>query len=278
VTLSAAVEAANDLLLAGAGEMRLFTATAPSMTLVEQSALELRAANLLGDLNQEAGTLSPDRSLDPGFPNPQGELVVGGSWTQSGGDLLIEIDGTSGSLDFDRVTVQDTATLGGTLTVVTIPGLWQYTAGDRYPIVTADSLSGAFTAENLPSIGPELELQVEINTTDDTVYLNVVSTTTGITGDATAPPAAPIALRALPNPARGPVAISYSVERPGRVRVDLYDVMGRRAATVLEGEQEAGVHELEWSPRLGRQLASGVYMLLVRSPGKEEKTSVTILR
>jgi hypothetical protein len=72
-----------------------------------------------------------------------------------------------------------------------------------------------------------------------------------------------------PNPFSGVAAIALGVPAPGeRVRVDVYDLAGRRVVAVCDSYFEAGVHQLEWNGRNrdGRQVASGVYF--VRASGQ----------
>ncbi|MDY0109914.1 MAG: FG-GAP-like repeat-containing protein [Candidatus Krumholzibacteria bacterium] len=87
-----------------------------------------------------------------------------------------------------------------------------------------------------------------------------------------------------PNPIAGEAAFAYAV--PVRARVDLaiYDVRGRRVATVQRAEQEAGRHVIAWHGRddRGRPVASGQYVatLRVQGPGLDETVNrkVTVLR
>ena len=304
------VEATGQLLITGNGELLVSALIAPSM---ELSGIEFRAAALAGDLHQTSGVLSPDPGPTPALsrvagpedevslsstPDPVGLLTVEGNWIQDAGDLRIEIDGDPASLQFDRLAVQDSVVLAGSLTVASLPGAL-YTVGERFPIITAGvALSGSFSAESLPVIPGGLELEVEINPIEKTVYLNVIAATSSVPDDSDDPnspgdggdpegpfgPGAPganddVALRTLPNPTDGPVSITYSVLREGRVQIDLYDVAGRRVMGVLDQEQQPGTHVLQWEPRHDRgEIATGVYLLVVRSKGKTETRRVTRLR
>jgi flagellar hook assembly protein FlgD len=66
---------------------------------------------------------------------------------------------------------------------------------------------------------------------------------------------------AHPNPFRPPVAIAYTVGRPGSVRLAIYDAAGRRVAMLADGRVEAGRHLVSWDGRnqRGERAASGVY-------------------
>jgi hypothetical protein len=66
---------------------------------------------------------------------------------------------------------------------------------------------------------------------------------------------------AFPNPFRQHATISFSLARPAAVRLSIYDVAGRRLATLAEGPLLAGEHRRVWDGRddAGRAIAAGVY-------------------
>lgn len=67
-----------------------------------------------------------------------------------------------------------------------------------------------------------------------------------------------------PNPAGRASVIRFRIRAPGRVRVDVLDVRGRRIATVLDEDRAAGLHAVTWSPD-GQ--TGGVYFVRVRGGG-----------
>ena len=67
-----------------------------------------------------------------------GTLTIGGNYTQTGGLLHFQLAPGAGG----RITVADTATLGGTLGVAVTPGL--YGLSTRYALLTAGAISGQF--------------------------------------------------------------------------------------------------------------------------------------
>jgi len=64
-----------------------------------------------------------------------------------------------------------------------------------------------------------------------------------------------------PNPFNAATHIDFNLPEPGEVSLVVYDVLGRRVSTVVEGYLEAGPHQFNWNARSdsGRDLASGVY-------------------
>ncbi|MEW5701592.1 MAG: FlgD immunoglobulin-like domain containing protein [Candidatus Zixiibacteriota bacterium] len=69
-------------------------------------------------------------------------------------------------------------------------------------------------------------------------------------------------IRANPNPFNAAVTLTYSIEQPGNVRLDVYDVLGRRITTLIDRRQDAGSHEVTWmgDDQQGRPVASGLYI------------------
>ena len=65
------------------------------------------------------------------------------------------------------------------------------------------------------------------------------------------------ALTGFPNPFNESAMISFQLEKPERVALDVFDVNGRSAARLLSGEQPAGDNRVCFS---GRDLPSGLYV------------------
>jgi photosystem II stability/assembly factor-like uncharacterized protein len=78
-----------------------------------------------------------------------------------------------------------------------------------------------------------------------------------------------VALRSSPNPFRSVTKIHYTLPAATDVRLEVFDLQGRRVATLVEGRQTAGGHEVEL--RLGGNAGgrSGVYFCRLRAGGVE---------
>jgi hypothetical protein len=66
---------------------------------------------------------------------------------------------------------------------------------------------------------------------------------------------------AHPNPFRKDLVIAYSLPRPTKIKLSLYDVSGRLVITLVEGTEKAGLKTVQWTGRAsdGSTVASGVY-------------------
>lgn len=80
---------------------------------------------------------------------------------------------------------------------------------------------------------------------------------------------------AVANPLRGTATVTFTLAAPDRASVALYDVLGRRVATLADGVfgatiQTATVH--------AGSLASGVYVLRLQTEGAAVSRTVTVVR
>jgi hypothetical protein len=65
----------------------------------------------------------------------------------------------------------------------------------------------------------------------------------------------------FPNPFNPTTSIEFSLPRSGFVTLDVFDVQGRRVATLVSEELQAGLKHIDWDgrDRTGSEVASGVY-------------------
>jgi len=75
-----------------------------------------------------------------------------------------------------------------------------------------------------------------------------------------------------PNPFRSATVVSYRIERPARVRLDLFDAVGRHVRELADGAVAPGFYEVAWDGRDARgvPVASGVYLAQLWVDGKVE--------
>jgi flagellar hook assembly protein FlgD len=96
------------------------------------------------------------------------------------------------------------------------------------------------------------------------------------------PVAAFLTLRAAaPNPFRQGTDLGFSLPRASVVRLDVYDVAGRRVARPVDGlHLPAGAHRVAWDGRNGQgaPVASGVYFLRLEAAGETRQGRVVRLR
>ena len=82
-----------------------------------------------------------------------------------------------------------------------------------------------------------------------------------------------------PNPARGELAIPFSIARPGMVTLRIYDLSGRLAATPLDRPLTAGDHVVRWNGTRddGGLVPPGAYFYELRSGGERLQRRLILL-
>lgn len=97
------------------------------------------------------------------------------------------------------------------------------------------------------------------------------------TADEDAPSPSVFALDAVyPNPAPGPVHLRLHTPTRTPVTVEVFDVLGRRVATVADGRMlSTGTHTLTWTPA---GLSSGLYLVRARAGTSVAQRTVVLAR
>ena len=74
--------------------------------------------------------------------------------------------------------------------------------------------------------------------------------------------------------------IAFSIDRPGRVALRVYDAAGRVVRTLVDGPKDAREYGAIWDGRdeQGRALPAGVYFYTLRSPGYASTKKMILLR
>lgn len=85
---------------------------------------------------------------------------------------------------------------------------------------------------------------------------------------------------AVPNPFNPSTTIAYSIPKAGHVRLDIYDASGAVVATLVDGDQPAGEHEVYWDgvDAAGHAVASGIYFSVLRTDGRVVSRKMTLLK
>jgi len=113
------------------------------------------------------------------------------------------------------------------------------------------------------------EVRVQQTDVDGTSSLSPVTT-------ATVPLGEPLQLTATPNPVRQQATITWTVAEPGPVRVEMFDVLGRRVRTLYDGPMEANTPKRHTLRR--GALASGLYFVRLTSETGTATQKVTLVR
>jgi hypothetical protein len=81
--------------------------------------------------------------------------------------------------------------------------------------------------------------------------------------------------RSLPNPFNAGTTIEYLLPETGRVRIEVFDIGGRRVAVLEDGVRLAGRHRVRWDARM---FSSGLYLCRMQAAGKAWTEKLVLLK
>jgi hypothetical protein len=83
-----------------------------------------------------------------------------------------------------------------------------------------------------------------------------------------------------PNPFLQETVVSFGIAESGIVDLAVYDITGRRVATLAGGWRPTGWHTAAWRgmDEGGNRVASGVYFVQLRAGGRSERGTVSLVR
>ncbi|HEX7070344.1 MAG TPA: T9SS type A sorting domain-containing protein [Rhodothermales bacterium] len=82
-------------------------------------------------------------------------------------------------------------------------------------------------------------------------------------------------LQNYPNPFQGYTSIAFTLARPEDVRLEVFDAMGRRVGTLVNGHVSAGLHRVAFD---AESLPSGVYFYRLLSGNSAQTRLMTLVR
>ena len=82
-----------------------------------------------------------------------------------------------------------------------------------------------------------------------------------------------------PNPFNPSTVIPYQLPASGHVRLDVFNVLGQRLATLVDAERSAGAHTAQWdgTDASGRAVGAGVYIYRLSSGGMMESRRMVLV-
>ena len=83
-----------------------------------------------------------------------------------------------------------------------------------------------------------------------------------------------------PNPFNPRTVIRYQLPKPGKVRVQIYNILGQMVKTLIDEEQSAGYYRAIWDGRNqhGISMASGVYFYRIEAGKFHDVKKMLILK
>nr|WP_279304753.1 T9SS type A sorting domain-containing protein [Salinibacter ruber] len=84
-----------------------------------------------------------------------------------------------------------------------------------------------------------------------------------------------MSLTSYPNPAGRRATVEYALPEARKVTLEVYDVLGRRVATLADEKKQAGRHEVSLQ---ARKLPSGVYFGRLEAGEQTRTQKITVVR
>ena len=111
----------------------------------------------------------------------------------------------------------------------------------------------------------------------------IVTTATGLSAIEPGTPGVPVAFdlgQNYPNPFNPTTRISYSIGERGTVTLEVFDLIGRNVATLVNEVQSPGSYQIVWNGRnnLNLPVTSGVYFYRLRSGGLSKTNRMVLLK
>jgi flagellar hook assembly protein FlgD len=78
-----------------------------------------------------------------------------------------------------------------------------------------------------------------------------------------------------PNPFNAQTAIEYALPRAAAVKLEIFDILGQRVITLIDGPKPAGYHRATWDAS-GR--SSGLYFYRIVADGESKSRRMTLIK
>jgi hypothetical protein len=236
----------------------------------------------VGENEYEGGHVLTFNSID-NEELPNGHIVLDFKDPWTGGTVYGELDPATGRLSgLGGAGGGGAAKIGATLVVCPreiVPGNW----GPYIPVYEGPNTWPEPIKIYVPDLGTYFIDQVIVNALGNAqritniivrVEPNAVPEDDGVLPDAF------FLSRAAPNPFRGTTTIAYAVPTKDHIRIEVFDVTGRKVKTLLDRSIDPGFHTILWDGRdeKSRVAAAGVYFVKMRSSTFEQSRGLTLLR
>ncbi|MCK6622926.1 MAG: M4 family metallopeptidase [Calditrichaceae bacterium] len=153
--------------------------------------------------------------------------------------------------------------------------IYQFAAFPDTLALDYDSASGLLvvSAKN-PLHGASANLVITVSdpqgaSASDTIAVEVLPVLGIEDGYAGQVPREYLLMQNYPNPFNPETRVRYGLPRPGRVKIEVFNLLGQRVAVLVDEYKPAGYHLAAFE---GRSLASGIYFYLIRVSAADGKT------
>lgn len=154
-----------------------------------------------------------------------------------------------------------------------IPGTWEDDLGLGSFVISGNSIKYWYTAKSsfLTTYGDQWQIGYARSDLQlDSVLSNGILLSAG---EQKPLPKEYVLQPAYPNPFNPGTVLNYDIPRGARVRISVFDVMGRVVATLIDEEKAAGHYSVRWN---AQGIASGSYWVRMQA-GEVSRTQAVVL-
>jgi hypothetical protein len=145
---------------------------------------------------------------------------------------------------------------------------------DQYPMYNSVFRAYRYTADH-PALAGRTLIGSQTITGKPPEYLTPSDLVAGIGSTEIQTPTDLVLHQNYPNPFNPSTTIRYTLPSKNRVTLTVFNSVGQRVATLVDGEVEAGYHEVTFD---ASHLASGVYLYQLRAGASAETRKLMILK
>ena len=104
--------------------------------------------------------------------------------------------------------------------------------------------------------------------------------TTGVKAQTTSIPSSYSLKQNYPNPFNLTTNIEYSLDKPGRVTLNIYNNLGQKVKTLVKERKVAGFHTVQWdgTDLKGRKVGTGIYFYKVEVDGRQFTKKMILIK
>ena len=87
-------------------------------------------------------------------------------------------------------------------------------------------------------------------------------------------------LQNYPNPFNAGTMIRYELPQPAKVRLVIYNLLGQRVKSLVQGQQSEGKYSIHWNATsdAGRPVASGIYIYRITVDNYVQSRKMMLLK
>jgi hypothetical protein len=153
-------------------------------------------------------------------------------------------------------------------------------AADPQGYYALDELEAGMYDISVSSFYGDAELDNTVDAVYNDVYdADVLFSVTSVDDEQPLPAATSLAQN-YPNPFNARTLISFNLAEAGKVTLSVYNIVGQKVASLVDGQYQAGSYSVTWdgADASGKTVASGVYYYRLETNGRAETMKMTMLK